>query len=87
MKWKKIIIHLADDGTQGIEFTPSDKFRDEGEKLIYELDRCFENKIKIFGYALAEDARNSFNACQKIYRKKGGQYEICHFILENKSLY
>ena len=51
---------------------------------MYELDRCFENKIKIFGYVLTEDARNSFNECQKIFRKKGGEYEICDFILENK---
>jgi Mg-chelatase subunit ChlD len=81
---KKVIIHLADAGAHGKEFTPFDKYRDEGEKLMYELDRCFENKIKIFGYVLTEDARNSFNECQKIFRKKGGEYEICDFILENK---
>ena len=51
---------------------------------MYELDRCFENKIKIFGYVLTEDSINSFNECQKIFRKKGGEYEICDFILKNK---
>ena len=84
---KRVIIHLADAGAHGKEFTPSDKYRDEGEKLMYELDRCFEKKIKIFGYVLAEDSRNSFNVCQKIYRKMGGEYEICNFILQNENYY
>ena len=84
---KKVIIHLADAGAHGKEFTRFDKYKDEGEKLMYELDRCFENKITIFGYVIREDARNSFNECQKIYRKKGGEYEICDFIQQENYLH
>ena len=50
---------------------------------MYELDECFQKNIKIFGYVLGEDARPSFNECQKIYKKKGGEYEIIDFIITN----
>ena len=46
----KVIIHLADAGAHGKLFTKSDKYPEEEEKLIYELDRCAEKGIKIFGY-------------------------------------
>ena len=52
---------------------------EEEEKLIYELDRCAEKGIKIFGYVIKDDAQNSFNECANIYRKKGGSYEILQF--------
>jgi hypothetical protein len=75
----KVIIHLADEGAHGKQFTKNDKYPDEGEKIIYELNRCVEKQIKIFGYVITENARNSFNECQKIYKKRGGEYEICDF--------
>ena len=81
----KVIIHLADAGAHGKEFTPYDKYKDEGEKLMYELDKCFQKNIKIFGYVIAEDARKSFNECQKIYKEKGGEYEIIDFIQQNNT--
>jgi len=71
----------------GKEFTPSDKYQDEGEKLMYELEECFQKNIKIFGYVIREDARKSFNECQKIYKKKGGEYEIIDFIKQSTPLY
>ena len=75
----KVIIHLADAGAHGKLFTKSDKYPEEEEKLIYELDRCAEKGIKIFGYVIEDDAQNSFNECANIYRKKGGSYEILQF--------
>ena len=75
----KVIIHLADAGAHGKLFTKSDKYPEEEEKLIYELDRCAEKGIKIFGYVIKDDAQNSFNECANIYRKKGGSYEILQF--------
>ena len=75
----KVIIHLADAGAHGKLFTKSDKYPEEEEKLIYELDRCAEKGIKIFGYVIRDDAQNSFNECANIYRKKGGSYEILQF--------
>ena len=79
IKWRnglRVIIHLADAGAHGKEFTLSDKYPLEGEKLISELIKCSQKKIKIFGFVITEDARNSFNQCQKYYRDNGGSYEI-----------
>jgi hypothetical protein len=75
----KVIIHLADAGAHGQLFTPFDKYPEEEAKLITELEKCAEKGIKIFGYVIDFKAQNSFNECSKIYRKKGGSYEIFQF--------
>ena len=79
----KTIIHLADAGAHGNEFTLSDKYPEESQKLKDELLKCSRNKINIFGYVIREDARNSFNNCQEFYRNNGGNYEICDFMMKN----
>ena len=76
---KKVILHLADAGAHGKEFTLSDKYPEESEKLKQELLKCCQKKIKIFGYVITEDARHSFNQSQNYYRSNGGCYEICEF--------
>ena len=81
----KVIIHLADAGAHGKEFTLSDKYPEESDKLKAELLKCCQNGIKIFGYIIEEDARNSFNQCQNIYRSNGGSYEICEFKIAKDS--
>ena len=75
----KVIIHLADAGAHGKEFTLSDKYPAESEKSKTELLKCCQKGIKIFGYVITEDARNSFNQSQNYYRSNGGSYEICEF--------
>ena len=82
IKWRdgeKVIIHLADAGAHGKLFTPSDKYPDEEGKLIQELEKCALKKINIFGFIIEDDARNSFNECAKIYRSKGGFFEVSEF--------
>ncbi len=82
IKWRngnKVIIHIADAGAHGKKFTLSDKYPEEEEKLIKELDECIKKKIKIFGYVIEEDSRNSFVECKKYYQSKGGAYEIFNF--------
>ena len=64
----KVIIHLADAGAHGKEFTLSDKYPAESEKLKTELLKCCQKSIKIFGYIITEDARSSFNQCQNYYK-------------------
>ena len=75
----KVIVHLADAGAHGKLFTPFDKYPEEEAKLITELEKCAEKGIKIFGYVIDFRAQNSFNECSKIYRKKGGTYEVFKF--------
>ena len=79
IKWRngtKVIFHLADAGAHGKLFTFSDKYPDEEQKLINELNICCEQKVKIFGFVIKENARNTFEKCKEIYLKKGGIYEI-----------
>ena len=75
----KIIIHLADAGAHGKLFTTSDKYPDEEAKLIKELEICASKDIEIFAYIIENAARKSFEECSKIYRSKGGSYEIFEF--------
>ena len=62
-----------------ILFITYDKYEDEKEKLIKELDLIFEKKIKIFGFVIEEDSKNSFEKCKNLYRNKRGFYEIYNF--------
>ena len=57
-----------------------DKYPEEEAKLIQELEKCALKKIKIFGYIINDECRNSFEECSKIYRSKGGSFEIFDFI-------
>ena len=82
ISWRKgikFIIHLVDAGVHRKLFTKYDKYPEEEEKLIYELDRCAEKGIKIFGYVIKDEAQNTFKECANIYRKKGGSFEILQF--------
>ena len=95
IKWRngtKVIFHLADAGAHGQLFTPYDHYSDEEQKLITELIKCSEKKIKIFGFVIEEEARNSFEKCKEIYIKIGGTYEIYNFdkpkgVSETRSLF
>ena len=85
----KVIIHLTDAGAHGKLFTKSDKYPEEEPKLIQELEKCALKNIKIFGYVINFDCRNTFEECSKIYRSKGGSFEICDFIcpeMQNMSI-
>ena len=87
INWRKgikTIMHLADAGAHGKEFTLSDKYPEESEKLKNELMKCAKNNIIIFGYVITEDARNSFNKCQELYKSYGGSYDICEFPKKKK---
>ena len=76
---EKVIIHLADAGAHGKRFTLNDRYPNEEEKLVQELEKCAAKKINIFGYVIENDALNSFNECSKIYRSKGGFFEVSDF--------
>ena len=84
---EKVIIHIADAGAHGKLFTLNDKYPDEERKLIQELEKCALKKINIFGFEIEKDAKNSFNECAKIYRNKGGFFEISDFFLPEKKMF
>ena len=69
-----------------VDFTNQDKKLKK--KTLDDIeDDCFlhikkptkESNIDIFGYVILEGSRNSFEQCSKIYRSKGGSYEIINF--------
>ena len=39
-----------------------------------------KKKINIFGFVINEEAARSFNECAKIYRNKGGFFEVTDFM-------
>ena len=75
----KVIMHLTDAGAHGKLFTSYDKYPEEESKLIVELEKCAQKGIKIFGYTIDEECQQSFNECSRIYRSKGGSFEIVKF--------
>ena len=75
----RVIMHLTDAGAHGKLFTTNDKYPEEESKLIIELEKCAQKHIKIFGYTIADECQKSFNECSKIYRSKGGSFEIVKF--------
>ena len=83
----KAIFHLADAGAHGNLFSKSDYHPEEEPKLIKELEILAPKKIKIFGFVIEEEARNSFEQCKKIYQNKGGVFEIYNFNVPKKSLF
>ena len=83
----KAIFHLADAGAHGNLFSKSDYHPEEEPKLIKELEILAPKKIKIFGFVIEEEARNSFEQCKKIYQNKGGVFEIYNFNVPKGSLF
>ena len=81
----KVIIHLTDAGAHGKLFTPNDNYPEEEKKLIDEIEKCAKKKINIFGYIIQEPSRNTFEELAKIFRKKGGSFEIFDFNLSNSN--
>ena len=81
----KVIIHLTDAGAHGELFTPSDRYPEEEKKLIDEIEKCAKKKINIFGYIIQEPARKTFEELAKIFRKKGGSFEIFDFNLSDSN--
>ena len=75
----KLIIHLADDGAHGTLFSIDDKYPEEEPKLIQELVKCANKGIRIFGYRIQEYCKKSFDEASKIYRNKGGIFEVFKF--------
>lgn len=63
----KLIIHIADAGAHGTEFTSGDKYPDQGPLLEKYIKRCVEKNIKIIGFKIYNEAAKSFNKISEIY--------------------
>ena len=73
MGWRdggmKLIIHIADAGAHGEEFSEGDKHPEEGPKLIELIKKCVDKNINIFGFKVCENAEQSFEKISEIYNQ------------------
>ena len=72
MNWRngiKLIIHIADAGAHGTEFTKGDKHTKEGPKLIPLIQKCVQNNINIIGFKITKEPERSFNKISEVYNK------------------
>ena len=70
MAWRegtKLIIHIADAGAHGIEFSNGDKYPDQGPILNQLIKRCVEKHIKIIGFKIGSLSKKSFDKISDIY--------------------
>lgn len=94
MDWRngiKLIIHIADTGAHGNEFTKYDKYHEEGPKLTKLILECAKKNINIIGFKISEEPEQSFEKISEIYddykinNKNNGQFmEIYEFVRENE---
>ena len=70
MKWRKgikLIIHIADAGAHGEEFSSGDEHPEEGPKLYPLIEDCAKENINIIGFKISSEPEQSFNKIQEIY--------------------
>ena len=74
IQWRngnKLIIHIADAGAHGNEYTLNDKYPSEGPKLDVLIRECALNKISIIAFKIGSEPQKSFSRIQKIYEYFG----------------
>ena len=90
MGWRKngirLIIHIADAGAHGIDFTEGDNYPEQGPLLYPLIKKCVEENINIIGFKIGEEPEQSFEKIKEIYDehklsvKDNGQFiEIYNF--------
>ena len=82
----KLIIHIADAGAHGKDYTDDDKYPDEGPKLDEYIKECLKNKITIVGFKIGKHPTKTFDRCKKLYKDniEKIRYEIRDYDQNNK---
>jgi hypothetical protein len=93
IKWRdgtKLIIHIADDGAHGEEFSKGDKFPEQGDILIDKIKECVNRNINIIGFKIGKDPEQSFEKLKeindeyKIAQRKNSQFVELYEFNRNK---
>jgi len=83
MSWRsgnRLIIHIADAGAHGTEYTSGDKYPSEGPKLDNYLRECSNRNITIVAFKIGSEPEKSFNRSKMIYNNMGNNnYKIQEF--------
>ena len=83
IEWRdglKLIIHIADAGAHGEEFSRGDKYKDQGPLLCEEIKKCVEKNINIIGFIITKKPQQSFEKMKEVYEehklnvKNNGQF-------------
>ena len=77
IKWReggtRLIIHIADDGAHGEEFSKGDIFPEQGKILIDQIKKCVDEKNNIIGFKIIDDpdltSEQSFEKLREVYNK------------------
>ena len=71
MDWSKngikLIIHIADAGAHGTEFSRGDKHPEQGELLYPKIEECVKRNINIIGFKITSYPKQSFEKISEIY--------------------
>ena len=70
MQWRngiKLIIHIADAGGHGEEFSKNDKHDEQGALLYPIIEECVKKNIKIIGFKIGNTPKQSFEKICEIY--------------------
>ena len=76
MKWRegnKLVIHIADAGAHGKEYSPEDAHPEETLKLDNYIKKCARKNITIVGFKIGQIPKNSFDRVQKLYKSEGNK--------------
>ena len=68
-KGTKLIIHIADAGAHGKEYSKNDKYPQEGQKLTELIQECASKNINIIGFKIGEKPKQSFEKISEVYNK------------------
>ena len=68
----KIIIHIADAGAHGFEFSDGDRHLEEGPKFIKTIKKVAEKGFKIIAFPIGQAPNKSFNKFKEIYIANNG---------------
>ena len=74
MSWRsgnKLIIHIADAGAHGKEYTSGDKYAAEGPKLDNYIRECSNRNITIVCFQIGSEPKQSFNKAKSLYNSLG----------------
>ena len=71
MDWSKngikLIIHIADAGAHGTEFSKGDKHPEQVELLYHKIEECVKRNINIIGFKISSHPKQSFEKISEIY--------------------
>ena len=83
IEWRdglKLIIHIADAGAHGEEFSKGDKYSNQGPLLCDKIKECVEKNINIIGFKITQTPEQSFEKMKEVYEehrlhvKNNGQF-------------